>query len=138
VEKEIDAEDVVNDTPSEGAGKGAIIGGSIGAIAGIATVAGLIPVVGPIFAAGPLVTALGIGAGAVGTTAAGALTGAAAGGLIGALAAWGTPEDVARAYEERVSAGDILVAVHSERSEEVRAIMQRNNASDVNQYSISI
>lgn len=137
-EKEIDPEDVVKDTPGEGAGKGAMIGGSIGAIAGIATVAGLIPVVGPIFAAGPLVVALGLGAGAVGATAAGAITGAAAGGLIGALVAWGTPENVAKSYEERVSAGDILVSVHSERSEEVRSIMQNNNASNVNQYEIRV
>ena len=137
-EREIDADDVINDTTGEAAQKGAVVGGSIGAIAGIATFAGIIPVIGPIFAAGPLLTALGIGAGAVGTTAAGAVTGAAAGGLIGALVSWGTPEEVARSYEERVLAGDILVAVHSEKYEEVSAIMERNNAFDINQYTLQI
>lgn len=137
-EKEIDTESLVSDTPAEGAGKGALIGGGLGTVAGIITIAGLVPVIGPIFAAGPLVAALGIGAGAVGTTAAGAVTGAAAGGLIGALVAWGTPEEVAKSYEERVLAGDILVAVHTEKPDEVRAVMESNNALEVNQYAISV
>ncbi len=138
VEMEVDADSIINDTPGEGATKGAVIGGSIGAIAGIATVVGAIPVIGPIFAAGPLVTALGIGAGAVGTTAAGAVTGAAAGGVIGALVAWGAPEQVAKTYEERVLSGDILVAVHTEKPEEARVIMEENHAFKVNQYAVSV
>lgn len=137
-QKEIDAEDIINDTPSEGAQKGAVIGGGVGALVGIATAIGVIPVIGPVFAAGPLLTALGIGAGALGTTAAGAVTGAAAGGLIGALVALGTPEDVAESYEQRVFAGDILVAVHTDKVQGVRAIMERNNGFDINQYAINV
>ena len=76
--------------------------------------------------------------GTVGTTAAGAVTGAAAGGLIGALVALGTPEDVAESYEQRVFAGDILVAVHTDKVQEVRAIMERNNGFDINQYAINV
>lgn len=136
--KRIDAESVMQDTPKEGAQRGAVIGGSLGAVAGLATVAGVIPVIGPIFAAGPLVAALGIGAGALSTTAAAAVTGAAAGGLIGALVAWGTPEDVAQAYEKRVLEGDVLVATQSEEYQKVRAIMERNDALEVSRYEMSV
>lgn len=135
---EVNAGDIVKDTPSEGAGRGAVIGGTIGAIVGIATIAGTIPVIGPIFVAGPVITALGLGAGAVGTTAAGAVTGAAAGGLIGALIAWGAPEDVAKSYEEKVLAGNILVAVHTKKPQEVQVVMERNHGFDINEYSITV
>lgn len=111
--KEVDADDVTTDTPAEGAGKGAVIGGTIGAIAGLAAVVGIIPVIGPLFAAGPLAAALGL-TGALGTTAAGAMTGAAAGGIIGALANMGVGKEKAQHYSDRVAAGDILVTVYSE------------------------
>lgn len=126
------------DTPADGAVSGALTGGAIGALAGVATVAGLIPVIGPIFAAGPLLLALGLGAGAVGTTAAAAVTGAAAGGLIGALSNLGVSDVRAQEYQDRVVAGDILVAVHSENVDDVIRILNDHGAVSVESYAPSI
>ena len=133
--KEVDASDVTDDTAGEkaatGAASGATLGGVIGAGLGLATVAGLIPVIGPIFAAGPLIAALGIG-GAVGTTAAGAVTGAAAGGIIGALTNMGLSEPVAKVYQDKVNAGNVLVAVHADDSVDVAHALEHAGATDVN------
>lgn len=128
---EVSADSVTTTTPAEGAEQGALVGGTLGAALGIATVVGMIPVIGPIFAAGPIVTALGVG-GAIGTTAAGALTGAAAGGLVGALVAWGASETVAKDYEKRVLAGDVLVAVHAEKDKNVAVLLKECGALETN------
>jgi hypothetical protein len=91
---------------ASGAGLGAILGGAAGWLVGIGALA--IPGVGPIVAAGPIAAALGV----AGTTAAaGAGVGAVAGGLVGALTGWGFSESEARAYQQGVERGDILVAV---------------------------
>jgi len=138
--REVDAEGVDTDdvdTPAEGAVTGAVTGGTIGALAGVATVLGVIPVIGPIFAAGPLIAALGIG-GAVGTTAAAAATGAAAGGLIGALANLGVTDDKAKEYEERVFAGDVLVSVHAEENIRVAQVLADHGATSVESYTPTI
>jgi len=136
-EGKIEETDSTGEKAVEGAADGAVVGGSVGAIAGIATVVGLIPVIGPIFVAGPIIAALGLGAAgaALTTTAAGALTGALAGGVIGALVKLGAPEDEAREYEERLSAGDVLVTVHTENPIEVRKSFDTLGASSVRQYS---
>lgn len=135
---EVDADSATPDTPLEGAEKGAWIGGAAGAIAGIATVIGIIPVIGPIFAAGPIVSALGIGAGAVGTTAAGALTGAATGGLVGALVNLGVSEPQAQHYEDRVVAGDVLVTVHADAETDIASALSTHGATDVNVYTPTV
>ena len=135
--KEVDAGDVATSTPAEGAGKGAAMGGAIGAIAGLATVAGVIPVIGPLFAAGPLAAALGL-TGALGTTAAGAATGAAAGGIIGALTHLGIGEEHAQRYADRVAAGDILVAVHADEELDVRSTLIDCGALDVESYALAV
>ncbi len=135
--KEVDAGNVSSNTPVEGAKKGAKIGGTIGALAGIAAVAGLIPVAGPIFAAGALTTALGL-TGAIGTAAAGAATGAAAGGLIGALANMGIGKENAQRYADRVNAGDVLVAVHAPNTAAVADALSQNGATDVNSYKLTV
>ncbi|MGH9816997.1 MAG: DUF3341 domain-containing protein [Candidatus Acidiferrales bacterium] len=68
-----------------GAGSGAVIGGTLGWLAGIGAIA--IPGIGPFIAAGPIVAALaGIGAGGV------------VGGLAGALVGFGIPEYEAKRY----------------------------------------
>jgi hypothetical protein len=133
--QEVDAGSVAADTPAEGAGKGAMVGGAVGALAGIATVAGVIPVVGPLFAAGPLAVALGL-TGAVGTTAASAATGAAAGGIIGALANLGVGKEKAQQYADRVGQGDILVAAHTEH--DARAVLEGCGAIDTDVYSLAV
>ena len=132
---EVDAKSIATDTPAEGAGKGAMVGGAIGALAGIATVAGVIPVIGPLFAAGPLAAALGL-TGAVGTTAAGAATGAAAGGIIGALANLGIGTEKAQHYADRVGEGDILVAAHTEH--DARQVLIDCGAVDTDVYSLTV
>lgn len=89
-----------------GAFLGGITGGIVGWLVGIGALA--IPGIGPIVAAGPIAAALGT-AGA--TAAAGAGIGVVAGGLIGALTGWGFSEAEAKAYQDGVERGDILLAI---------------------------
>jgi hypothetical protein len=110
-----------------GAGTGAVIGGTLGLLAGIGALA--IPGIGPLIAAGPLVSALaGIGVG--GTV----------GGLTGALIGLGIPEYEAKRYEGRLQRGGILLSVHCETSEEIKqakAVLEATRAEDVSSTSES-
>jgi hypothetical protein len=133
----VPAHEIATPTPAEGAASGIAIGGTIGALAGIAAVAGVLPVLGPILAAGWLATALGI-TGAVGVTAAGAVTGAAAGGVIGALANIGVGQENAQRYADRVNAGDVLVAVHADESVDVAGVLRSCGAPEVNTYRLTV
>jgi hypothetical protein len=107
------AREVANQTGAEvatgtatGAGLGAILGGAAGWLVGIGALA--IPGIGPIVAAGPIAAALGV----AGTTAAaGAGVGVVAGGIIGALTGWGFSESEAKAYQDGIERGDLLLAV---------------------------
>lgn len=95
--------DIGNDMKdSSGAAAGAVTGGTIGGLGGLLLGLGAlaIPGVGPIVAAGPIAAAV-----------TGALAGGAVGGLAGALIDYGVPEVDAKEYEERISAGDILILV---------------------------
>ena len=89
-----------------GATTGGVIGGTLGWIAGIGALA--IPGVGPFIAAGPIMAALG-----------GAAIGAAAGGITGGLIGLGIPELEAKRYEGKVRAGNLLISVHTENSDEI-------------------
>lgn len=89
-----------------GAGTGGVIGGALGWIAGIGALA--IPGVGPFIAAGPIIGALS-----------GAAVGATVGGIAGGLIGLGIPEIEAKRYEGKVKAGNILISVHTESSEEI-------------------
>lgn len=104
-----------------GAGAGAVIGGTLGLLAGIGALA--IPGLGPFIAAGPIMSTLsGIGAGGV------------VGGLIGALVGMGLPEYEAKRYEGLVREGGILVSVHCDNSDWVKrakGIMERTAAHDI-------
>lgn len=135
--KEVDTKDISSSTPQEGAVDGAKIGGTIGALAGIATVIGVIPIIGPIFAAGPLITALGL-TGALGATAAGAVTGAAAGGLVGALMNLGVGEEHAQRYADYVTAGNVLISVHSDEEKDPSAILLACGAEGVERFSPAV
>ncbi|KND50451.1 MAG: hypothetical protein AB202_02235 [Parcubacteria bacterium C7867-007] len=135
--REVQAADIATSTPAEGAGKGAAVGATIGAIAGLATVAGVIPVIGPLFAAGPLAVALGL-TGAVGATAAAAATGAIAGGLIGALTNLGVGEENAKRYADRVQAGDVLVAAYAEEEVDVRTLFLDAGAIETEGYALKV
>ena len=134
--KEVKSKKVVSSTPAEGAGKGAVIGGALGALAGIAIVTGLVPVLGAVVATGPIAAALGLaGAVGVGTTTAGILTGAAAGGLIGALANLGVGKEKAQRYEDRVVAGEVLVAVYADEKLNVLKELEECGATDVESFT---
>jgi hypothetical protein len=104
-----------------GAGTGGVLGGVFGWLVGIGSLA--IPGVGPFIAAGPIMAAL-----------AGAGVGAAVGGLSGALIGLGIPEYEAKQYEGKIKAGNILISVHSENSDEVKRakeIFEHAGADDI-------
>jgi len=104
-----------------GAGAGGVLGGTLGWLAGIGSLA--IPGLGPFIAAGPIAAALS-----------GAALGAAVGGITGALVGMGIPELEAKRYEGKVKSGNLLLSVHTEESEEVKAvkeIFEAENASDI-------
>lgn len=113
----------------EGATTGGIAGMGTGAVlgwlAGIGTLA--IPGIGPFIAAGPIMAALG-----------GAAVGGAAGGLIGGLVGMGIPEYEAKLYDGKVRNGNVLISVHTDRSEQVtvaKEILERGNATDIKSTS---
>lgn len=104
-----------------GAGTGGVIGGALGWIAGIGALA--IPGVGPFIAAGPIIGALS-----------GVAVGAAIGGIAGGLIGLGIPEMEAKRYEGKVKAGNILISVHTENSEEItraKDIFTKAGAHDI-------
>ncbi len=104
-----------------GAGTGAVVGGTLGWLAGIGALA--IPGLGPFIAAGPIMAAL-----------AGVGVGGAVGGVTGALIGMGIPEYEAKRYEGRVKRGGILLSVHSDSShwtEKAKDILERTGAEDI-------
>jgi hypothetical protein len=114
-----------NTKAPEGATTGGLagmgVGGALGLLAGIGALA--IPGVGPFIAAGPIMGALS-----------GAAVGGATGGLIGALIGLGIPELEAKQYEGKVRAGNILISVHTEDSDErsrAKDILEKFGAKDV-------
>src|SRR5246500_1490265 len=104
-----------------GGGTGAVLGGTLGLLAGIGALA--IPGVGPLIAAGPIMATLaGIG------------VGGAIGGITGALIGMGIPEFEAKRYEGRLQKGGILLSVHCDTSEEIKrakAVMERTGAEAI-------
>lgn len=108
-----------------GGASGAVIGGTLGWLAGIGALA--IPGLGPLIAAGPIVGALaGVGAGG------------ATGALVGSLIGFGVPEYEAKRYEGRVKNGGILFSVHTDDSEwrdKAKEILERTGAEDVHATS---
>lgn len=104
-----------------GAGTGAVVGGTLGWLAGIGALA--IPGLGPFIAAGPIMAALaGVGVGGV------------VGGITGALVGMGIPEYEAKRYEGRIKEGGILLSVHSDSSDwtkKAKQILERSGAQDV-------
>ena len=87
-----------------GMSAGAVLGGSLGWLAGIGALA--IPMVGPLVNAGPVLSALA-GAGAVGTVA----------GCFGAMIGLTMPEYEAKRYDGRLKKGGILLSVHCDDAE---------------------
>lgn len=108
-----------------GGGTGAVLGGTLGWLVGIGAVS--IPGVGPFIAAGPIVAALS-----------GAAVGAGVGGLGGALIGLGIPEYEARLYEGKLGSGNILISVHTDKTEEAhnaKRILHEAGAEDISATS---
>lgn len=104
-----------------GAGTGAVIGGTLGWLAGIGALA--IPGVGPLIAAGPILATLS-----------GLAAGGTLGGLSGALVGTGIPEYEAQQYEGKLNQGNILISVHADDNDEamrIREIMMQEKADDI-------
>jgi hypothetical protein len=104
-----------------GASTGGVVGGALGWLAGIGALA--IPGVGPFIAAGPILAALSVAA-----------VGAAVGGIAGGLIGLGIPELEAKRYEGKIKAGNILLSVHTEDSDEIKtaeAIFKDSGAQDI-------
>ncbi len=104
-----------------GAGAGAVVGGTLGWLAGIGLLA--IPGLGPFIAAGPIMALL-----------AGAGVGGAVGGISGALIGMGIPEFEAKRYEGMIKEGGILLSVHSDNSDwtkRAKDLLERTGAKDV-------
>jgi len=104
-----------------GTGAGAILGGTLGWLAGIGTLA--IPGLGAFVAAGPILAALS-----------GAAVGGAVGGLSGALVGLGIPEFEAQQYEGKLRQGNILLAIHADDDDQagrIRTILTEENAEDI-------
>lgn len=104
-----------------GASAGGILGGTLGLLAGIGALA--IPGLGPFIAAGPIMATLS-----------GAAIGATVGGITGGLIAMGIPEYEAKFYEGKVKEGNVLMAVHTETSEQItwaRDIFQKAGADNI-------
>ena len=91
----------------EGLLKGALAGGGVGALLGIAALA--IPGVGPLAAAGAIAASAVPEAAAIGAGA-----GALAGGLSGLLTKHGVSEEDAGYYESRIHEGGVFVSVNTE------------------------
>src|SRR6204780_2587944 len=104
-----------------GGGAGAVVGGTLGLLAGIGALA--IPGLGPFIAAGPILATLaGIG------------VGGAVGGISGGLIGLGIPEHEAKHYAGRIEQGEILLSVHCGSAEEIRKaeeIMQRTGVESI-------
>jgi uncharacterized membrane protein len=110
-----------------GAAAGGVTGGVIGLLAGIGALA--IPGVGPLIAAGPIMAALS-----------GAAVGGTAGGLVGGLVGLGIPEIEAKRYEEKLKAGNYLIAVHTRNDDEedrAEEIFESAGAEDITTSSTS-
>jgi len=108
------------DKTLEDAGKGAAIGGTLGAIiAGIAAIGTsiVLPGIG-LIVAGPLAAAL-MGAGAGGLT----------GGLIGALVGHGIPEEHAAEYESGIKNGGVFMGVNARNDEDAQHFHNEFNRS---------
>ena len=93
----------------EDAGKGAAIGGGVGAtIAALAAIGTTLALPGlGLLIAGPIAAAF-----------AGAGAGALTGGLIGALVGYGIPEERAKVYEQGIKDGGIVMGVHPRNDED--------------------
>lgn len=109
---------------SEGTTTGAVAGAAVGGIA--ALLSGVSSFVLPglgLLVLGPLAGFLtGLGAGAL------------TGGIVGALVDWGIPEEAAKAYEQRLNEGEVLVGVTTDNTDEVREILESHGVDETQTF----
>ncbi|MDR4480716.1 MAG: hypothetical protein R3B37_13365 [Nitrospira sp.] len=113
---------------AEEAANGAVGGGLIGGFVGLLAATGLvvIPGLGPVLAGGALASVLGATGASV---VAGAGVGAVTGGLVGGLVSINVPETAARAYDEAVRQGHILITVKAEEdAASIRDLLEQHGA----------
>ncbi len=113
---------------AEEAANGAVGGGLIGGFVGLLAATGLviIPGLGPVLAGGALASVLGATGASV---VAGAGVGAVTGGLVGGLVSINVPETAARAYDEAVRHGHILITVKAdEDAASIRDLLEQHGA----------
>ena len=118
-----------------GMGGGAVAGGVIGGFAGLLIGIGAIavPGIGAFLIGGPIVSALGL-TGAAAATVTGVTTGVLAGGLLGGLVSLGIPEETAKAYEQKVREGGVLLAVpimQEEDYDRVHEVLENYRANQI-------
>ena len=104
-----------------GATAGAVIGGTLGWLAGIGSLS--IPMVGPLIAAGPIVGLL-----------AGVGVGGTLGGIAGGLIGMGIPEYEAKRFEGLIKNGGILISVHCDNAEWIKKakdILEKGGVQDI-------
>lgn len=110
---------------STAAAAGGIVGGSIGLLAGIGAIS--IPGLGAFIAAGPLMAALS-----------GSAIGGSLGLLIGALVGMGIPEYEAKYYQDSLNAGNFLISIHTENTDELNKAKEIFKAEGVEGISTSL
>lgn len=123
--KNADHDTELDDKVAENAGKGSIIGGSVGAVVGAIAAIGsnvLLPGLGLIIA-GPLAAGL-----------AGAGAGAAAGGLVGAFTGMGSSDEEAEIYKEHVKNGGIYMGFKPKHEDDARYTYDKWYDSGMNSY----
>ena len=104
--------------------KGGLVGGALGALAGLTILTA--PILGPLAIAGPIIAALG-------GAAVGGVVGGLAGGT-GALTHIGIPENVTPRLEQKIKSGAILIAVHGDdpaRLDRAVRLFKSSGAEDV-------
>jgi hypothetical protein len=113
---ELSTHNVKNESGEKGGAVGAVVGGLAGLLAGVSSI--FIPGLGPLLVAGPF-------------TALMTATGALAGGFMGTLTNVGLTTDAAKAYEDAIRRGEVLVAVTANHEDEtrIRSIMSRHGVS---------
>jgi hypothetical protein len=92
----------MNEDAVREAEKGGLVGGALGALAGLTIVTA--PILGPLAIAGPIIAAIS-------GAAVGGMVGGLAGGT-GALTRIGIPEHLTPRVEQKIQDGAILIAVH--------------------------
>lgn len=104
-----------------GATAGGIIGGSLGLLIGLGMLN--LPGLGLFIAAGPILAALS-----------GSAIGGSLGLAIGTFIGWGVPKYEATQYEKGLREGQILISIHGESGDDLRAasdILEKNGAVDI-------